>query len=369
MSALTIGLADLPALALGAGVLGTGGGGDPWLGRLAAQHEFERSGPPDIISVASLTDDMLVVPVAMGGAPAVGLEKLLSEPFFYTPIKKLEAYLGRKVDALAPLEIGGVNALLPFMMASRLKLPVVDGDGMGRAFPTLDNTTFNIFGVRASPVVVTNEHGDAVIVDTDRNALAEIASRSAITDLGGATCSTLYPMTGAQARQTLLPGTVGLALSIGRAIEEARQSGADPFAAIERALGIFDRDIVVRQLFEGKVVDVERVIAGGFNRGHGRLSGIDGWTGEVEFVFQNEYLKATRDGRTLAIVPDLICCLDSATADPATCETLRFGQRLKMIAISAPPALRTPGGLAACGPAAFGFDEEYVEFAASTPAI
>lgn len=357
---MQIGLDELSALALGAGVLGTGGGGDPYLGRLAAQHEFEKNGAPRVVHITELTDDMLVVPVAMGGAPAIGLEKLLSEPFLYTPIRKLESYLGRKVDALVPLEIGGVNALLPFMMGSRLNLPVVDGDSMGRAYPTLDNTTFNIFGLRACPVVVTNEHGDTVIVDTDRNHLAEIASRSAITDLGGATCSALYPMSGADAKRTLIPGTVGLALSIGRAIEGARQEGNDPFVAIAAALAAFDPRIIVRPLFEGKVTDIVRSIEGGFNKGYGTLTALEGWTGELQFVFQNEYLRAMRNGRTIAIVPDLICCLDSATAEPVTCETLRYGQRLKMLGISAPPVMRTEAGLAACGPTAFGLDEPYV---------
>ena len=350
---------DLAPLSLGAAVLGTGGGGDPYLGQLAARREFELSGPAELIDVADLDDGALVVPVAMGGAPAIGLEKLLSLPFAETPVRRLEAYLGRKVDAVVPLEIGGVNALLPFMVAARLGVPVVDGDSMGRAFPTLDNTTFNIFGLSASPVVVTNEHADAVIIDVKLNARCEVVSRAVLTELGGATCSTLYPLSGAQAKQTLIPRTVSLALSVGRAIDDARAAGEDPLAALVAALTRFDPTIRSRPLFEGKVVDVRREIVGGFNTGRAILAGVGGWTGEVELLFQNEYLRATLGDRLLAIVPDLICCLDSETADPATCETLRYGQRLKVLGLSCTPVMRTPRGLACCGPAAFGLSDAY----------
>ena len=351
---------ELPALALGASILGTGGGGDPYLGQLAARREIEQHGPPIIIKVDDLADDALVVTVAMGGAPAIGLEKLLSESFAAAPVRKLESYLGRKVDAVCPLEIGGVNALMPIIAASRLGIPVVDGDGMGRAFPTLDNTTFNIRGVVASPVVVTNEHGDALIVDVRDNHKAELLSRAAISGLGGSTCSTLYPMTGLEAKRTLIPNTLSLALLLGRAVELTRESGGDPFDALISTLARFDGKIHSRVLFEGTVIDVVRTISGGFNTGRVLLRGIAPWSGERDLLFQNEYLRMTRDGKVLAIVPDLICCLDSDTADAATCETLRYGQRLKVFAISCAPIMRTHAGLSACGPAAFGLTDNYI---------
>ena len=353
---------DLPALAFGAALLGTGGGGDPYLGRLAAQREIERSGAPRLIQVTDLADDALVVPVAMGGAPAVGLEKLISERFAETPVRRLEAYLGRTVDAVVPLEIGGVNSLIPILVASRLGIPVVDGDSMGRAFPTLDNTTFNIFGLCASPVVVTNEHGDVVVVHVRDNHRAELLSRAAINELGGSTCSTLYPLSGADAKRTLIPKTLSLALSIGTAIMKAKETGAAVLESLRAALHAFDANIQMRMLFEGTVIDVVRTIAGGFNTGQAELRGVDAWQGKAELIFQNEYLRMSRNGRLVAIVPDLICCVDSETWDPATCETLRYGQRLKVIGVSCAPIMRTSAGLRACGPAAFNFKDTYTPF-------
>ena len=44
-----------------------------------------------------------------------------------------------------PMEAGGVNSMLP-IAAARLGLPMVDCDGMGRAFPELPMVTFTIGG-------------------------------------------------------------------------------------------------------------------------------------------------------------------------------------------------------------------------------
>ena len=49
-----------------------------------------------------------------------------------------------------------------------------------------------------------------------------------------------------------------------------------------------------------------------------------------------------------------------ATAEPVTTESLRFGQRVKVMAVSVPPIMRTPEALDAFGPRAFGFERDFV---------
>ena len=355
----TLAAGDVVPLALGAAVLGTGGGGDPYVGQLTLQREIERNGLPTLIDLSDLDDGALVVPVAMGGAPVVGLEKLLSEPFADASLRRLERYMCRSADAVMPLEIGGVNSLLPFVTSSRTGIPVVDADGMGRAFPTLDKTTFSILGLSASPVVTSNEHGDGAIIHCATNLKAELVSRAVLVELGAACSSTLFPMSGADAKRTAIPGTVSLALSVGRAILAARASGNDPVYGIIAALARFDESIHARVLYGGKVVDVQRSMAGGFNSGSGRLRGTDGWTGEADFSFQNEYSRISAGDELLAVVPDLIAFLDADTGDPVTCETLRYSQRVQVLGISCSSLLRSPAGLIACGPAAFGLEDAY----------
>ncbi len=76
-------------------------------------------------------------------------------------------------------------------------------------------------------------------------------------------------------------------------------------------------------------------------------------------TFQNEYLVARIDGKTRAIVPDLVCICDRETAEPITTDGLRYGQRVRVMAVSAPPILRTPEALEIVGPPNFGIDEKF----------
>jgi DUF917 family protein len=59
----------------------------------------------------------------------------------------------------------------------------------------------------------------------------------------------------------------------------------------------------------------------------------------------------------LALVPDIITGLDAETAVPITGETLRYGQRVVVIAVRVPVILRSPAALRPLGPAALGLDE------------
>ena len=62
----------------------------------------------------------------------------------------------------------------------------------------------------------------------------------------------------------------------------------------------------------------------------------------MEIQIQNENLIARVDGKVRAIVPDLICIMDSETAEPITTEYLRYGQRVMVVAVAVPPIMRTP---------------------------
>ena len=54
--------------------------------------------------------------------------------------------------------------------------------------------------------------------------------------------------------------------------------------------------------------------------------------------FQNEWIVAWRDGEPLVMTPDLICVLDTVSGEAIGTETLRYGQRVTVIALPAPPS-------------------------------
>jgi len=348
---------DLRDLARGAAVLGTGGGGDPYIGRLLAEHQLRRGRRIRVIAPDELDDDALVIPTSMMGAPTVIVEKLPGGTENLTALRALEARLGRSAVATVPVECGGVNSMIPLFMAALLDLPVVDADGMGRAFPELQMETFGIYGVPGTPAAVADEKGDAAVFETSDNRRMEWLARGVTIRMGGASYVSMYPMTGAQLRRTAIPGTLGLAQAIGRTLREAREANRDPFAALTRTLSetIYRYGAV---LFGGKVVDVERRTVEGFARGRAVLESFDG-AERLEITFQNEYLVARTGDRTRAVVPDLICTLDSETGEPVTTEALRYGQRLTVYTIATPEIMRTPEALAVFGPAAFALPDTY----------
>ena len=61
---------DMDYIAIGAAVLGSGGGGDPLLGKLMAKQAIAEMGPVRLLQAEDLPDDATVIPSAMMGAPA-----------------------------------------------------------------------------------------------------------------------------------------------------------------------------------------------------------------------------------------------------------------------------------------------------------
>ena len=62
----------------------------------------------------------------------------------------------------------------------------------------------------------------------------------------------------------------------------------------------------------------------------------------------------------MAVVPDLICTVAVDDAEPVTTERLRYGLRVAILGIPAPPILRRPEALRFIGPQAFGYDLGYL---------
>lgn len=350
--------AMLGDLARGAAFLGSGGGGDPYYSLLLAEAAFDRCGGFDLITLDALADDALVAPCGWIGAPTVSVEKLPSGRETVAGLRRLEAIMGRKIDAVMPIEIGGGNGLAPLIAAAEMGVPIVDADGMGRAFPESQMAIFNIRGLSACPSVLTASCGALTVIETDDNHNHERIARSLSVALGGIAHMVEYPLTGAQARANAIAGSVSAAIATGAAIREARAARTDPFSALGEALratGLYPHCTL---LFDGKIVDLERETRGGFSVGRVVIDGFGG-VGRMEIEFQNENLIARLDGKVCAMVPDLITIMDRETADTITTERLKYGQRVKVIGVAAPAMLRDPVALRFVGPDAFGLGSQF----------
>lgn len=348
----------LADMACGTAFLGSGGGGDPFQIRLMAEVELARGNTIELIAPDALENDALVVPCGWIGAPTVSAEKLPNGCEVINGLRRLESEMGRTIDAVMPIEIGGANGLAPLIAAAQLGVPVVDCDGMGRAFPESQMVIFNIRGIRACPSVVTDASGSVVVIESDDNLAQERLARAISVAMGGIAHMAEYPLTGSQVKAHAMCGSVSTAVKIGVSIRKARLAGRDPFTALFKALRDSSLYTHAGVIFEGKVVDLERETKGGFSIGRVLIESFSG-EGNMELEFQNENLIARRNGKIYASVPDIITVMDCETADSITTECLKFGQRVKIIGASAPAALRDEKALPIVGPAAFGICGEY----------
>ena len=326
---------DIDDIATGSSFLATGGGGDPYVGALIARRMLAAYGDVELLALDELHDEAIVVAVGGIGAPTISLEKLPNGREQEWALERLEAYAGKKADALIAFEVGGINSLLTFMAAARRRIPVLDGDGMGRALPEMQMTTFSINGVNGTPMVVVDEHGNNAIVTANDTAKAERITRNIALALGGQCTSAESMMTGALVKKVSIPGSIGFCLEIGRSL---KRSNIDADSFVEELRGLADAFVygAVRRLLRGKVVDVERKTRGGFDFATVVVEDLEGDGGPMRISVQNEFLLAARDGAVRASVPDLICMVDSETAVPITSDRVSYGQRVTVIGVGAP---------------------------------
>ncbi|MDF2678966.1 MAG: hypothetical protein K0R47_156 [Brevibacillus sp.] len=349
-----IGKQEIEDIAVGAAVLGTGGGGDPYIGKLMALQAIEEYGPITLLSVDEVPDDALVVASGGMGAPTVLIEKIPSGHEVAQTFQALEKYMGKEVFATYPIEAGGINSMLPLALAAQLRLPVVDVDGMGRAFPELQMTTFYLDGISATPMVLADEKGNVTIMDTIDNSWTERIARSVTVQKGGAATCAIYPMLGKNLKESGIHSILQLEEEIGRAIRLAKEANLDPVNEVLKLTSGYE-------LFRGKVVDVDRKTEGGWARGTTTMEGLLDYKGEtLELRFQNEHLLAKTKDRLLCVTPDLIAVLDAETGLPITTEGLRYGARVVVIGMKCNPKWRTPKGIETVGPRYFRYDVDYI---------
>lgn len=349
-----IGADDVETIARGATVLGTGGGGDPYIGRLMAQRAILDNGPVPVVGLADVPDDAFIFLIGMMGAPTVIVEKLPSGKEAAHALNSLSSSLDRKITHVGCVEAGGINSMIPIAAAAQARLPLIDADGMGRAFPELQMLIPTLEGVANTPMALTDEKGNTLIIHTVDNHSAEAFARPVTVQMGASATMALFPMTGTQFRAGMIPSTLSLAYDIGKRIEDARRQHIDPVAEVVSALSGFE-------IFRGKAVDVLRRTTAGFVRGEAKLDGIGKWTGhEMVLEFQNEFLAARRDGEFVCSTPDLICVLDAQTGEPVTADGMSYGSRIAVIGAPCFDRWRSPEGLRIVGPRYFGYDYDFV---------
>jgi DUF917 family protein len=340
---------DIADLAFGCALLGTGGGGSVGGASLEVAHAIRAHGAVQVIDLADLADDDLVMPLSGVGAPVVSYEMLRNGSEGAKVRAAVEKEFGRPVKAVLASEIGGANGVDTLMWASRLGLPIVDADAMGRAFPEVQMVSFYVADADVTPIMMADLQGNVATFRPRNGEWSEPLARAFAVACGGSALMADYVMTAGEMRGKVVQGSISRALAIGR----AARGSLDPVEAIRSELN-------ARILVAGKLADLERRVGDGFVRGSFNVHG----TGEdrgrtVRIEIQNENLVALEGPRVLATVPDLISVVDVQTGAAVATEELMHGMRIAVLAMPCDPLWRTEKGIATVGPRAFGYDIDY----------
>ncbi|PHH87207.1 hypothetical protein CDD83_9183 [Cordyceps sp. RAO-2017] len=378
---------DLELMATGCGVLGTGGGGPTYYEYLKCLNALRGGGRGKmrIVSPKSLADDDVVCFGAWYGSPSVINERTSGGNEI---VDAIDAVLKlRGLDSFSALfldEIGGGNGMSAFPNSVHYDLPIVDGDAMGRAYPTLYHITFSVYGYELVPCAITDAAGNvAVAMSTDTPIRLEKLIRNTAVELGLTCASSSNPLPGSAIKAHGVPNTLSQAWYLGRAVHQARRNKTSYVDAI------FDV-CAGKLLFTGKIIDVRRYIGGGYTMGSVLLAPLSAEEREspaagsrqpapsdrhMVIPFQNEYLYAAysdADGsepsqQVACTVPNLISILGQ-DGEAIGSQDLRYGLRVNVIALPAHPLWRTPEALKVGGPEGFGLkmaeigvDNEFTE--------
>lgn len=350
----TIATEELGPLATGAWILGAGGGGNPYHAFLNIRELYRQGTRVELMDPRALKDTDWVACVSNMGAPLVGEERLGDPRTAAKPVQMMEEFLGQRFRGVMSLEIGGGNAIQPLLVAAMMGLPVVDADCMGRAFPEAQMTSFAIGGLRCYPFCLADIRDNTVIIPRAASwKWMERISRKVCTEVGSIAATCKAPRTGKEVKEWGIHDTTTKAIRIGKTVRRARDTHEDP---VEALLALEDG----RRLFRGKIADIERRTTEGFLRGSAELEGLDDYRGHrFRLEFQNEFAIGVLDGAVTVMVPEIICVMDSISGEAVGTETLRYGQRVSVIALRAPAVLLSDRGLEHVGPRAFGYDLDF----------
>jgi hypothetical protein len=146
------------------------------------------------------------------------------------------------------------------------------------------------------------------------------------------------------------------AWTIGRSIALSRSLKQDPIASLLSS----ENGVLI---FTGKIISVTRQVAEGFTRGCVLLESFsqrnDSLLKTLVIDFENENLIAKLqvkgEEKVLACCPDLIVVLDKANGAPLGISDYKYGLRVSVVALRAPPVWTSEKGLEMGGPRAFGY--------------
>jgi len=354
---------ELESMLIGVGILGTGGGGDPeFFGKPLVEWDLKKSREYRIIDPAKIDDDAFVVSGGYAGSvsayTSIGdmLQKWEERYELLEAFKVMESLFNKKIDYVVPFELGGVNTPVILSLAARAGIVTIDGDGLGRAAPETQMSSFLGHGISITPMPFVDKEGNVIIVKHSvKSTYPDEIMRHALELNGGIGANNHYPMSGKQLKESVVPNTITFSIKVGDAIRNAVETKSDVVDAfIEVSKGI--------ELFRGTVKEMKGEDVRAHYLAKATIEGTGEYAGKtMEIIFKNEAMMARIDGQIVTVFPDLICMIDPKTGKGIMTINIKPGVEMAVVGVPAHERLReclkTEVGREAFSPARFGFPE------------
>ena len=315
---------DLNNIILGAHFYASGGGGALKNGQALLDRIddlFKEKSNAEVrvkyIDIDEVKDEDWLPVLAAMGAP----EQFLKKGYGSSPITSFEALedvLKKEFSALSPVETGAIAYGMSLLVAAHKKIPIINGDGGGRAFPCLQLSTFANPQLNApipvSPCVLTSEDslkddGGVLTIQCNSSSDVDAMTRAIIsesTSFDQRASLSSFAMKGSQLKQdnAAVPDMLMKAKDLGKNIKVSVQESGSCFDVIDRLPG-------AQCVMKGRLVSITDKTENGFDWGVQEYQSDDG---DKYFVIsQNENLLLWSDnlGTPIAMAPDSICCFSS----------------------------------------------------------
>jgi len=346
--------------------MGTGGGGDPKVG--IAWLEAARADGFKITWVPSddIADDTWTAcPFLMGSiAPLTDEARckmhrlgLTREPYRSIQaesIRLLEKHMDVRVGAIVAIELGGSNTPGAVAAASRLGIPIVDGDYTGRAIPEIPQTTPYLHDLPLWPISSVDKYGNlCVIQESVGYEMAERMGKFLAASSFGLAGQAGFLFRAGDMKKAVISGTLSNCLRIGRLIRESREAGLDPVQELVTHLSGW-------LLFEGQISKKDWEDKEGYYWGTHTITGQRGFEGsELRIWFKNENHISWLDGDPFVTSPDMINVINRRTGEPYANSQIEEGEEVAVIGLRAVEQFRSPKGIDILGPRHFDFDIDF----------
>lgn len=365
---------DLDYIRIGTYILGCGGGGTPYPIFLEMRNMIRDGAIVRVINLHDVHKKLEgkgnFVSVGFAGSPTVADEQLTGNELVDAS-EALFKFINEEPDGVLALEIGGGNGFKGMYCgaSSKMDVPVIDADLMGRAYPT--HNQIIPCALSEEPFLkmtsVSDGNGNKfLITDAQDDSYVEKMMRAALSQIGCHVGVVNTPMTSDDLVSMTVHHSISTAWRIGKAVSIARQR--THFDQLPKyILDSVGGEDTGRQIFEGKIIGVEKKLFMGHVYGEVLIE--NEAKDRMRIPFKNENIVAelkkagSSEWETVCSVPDLISVSYADTGEACGTPDYRYGIMVFVIAF-APSELwvSSERALALGGPKGFGPAFEHIEY-------